>query len=155
MFACNIFENSITACDVHPYVRKIGEQGHSACAFYANLAWMVDPFHIDGHKVSNRIFIYIYQFQSSFKEKKCTLSDPECQYHPKLPKFKHLTEGINLEICEQVCICINIGQTINFFQSLSAKLTDGNIQCVFLPKIKDWFSSRSLTMRETGGNINK
>ena len=116
MFACNIFENSITACGVHPYVRKIGEQGHSACAFYANLAWMVDPFHIDGHKVSNRIFIYIYRFQSSFKEKKCTLSDPECQYHPKLPKFKHLTEGINLEICEQVCICTNTGRTTNFFK---------------------------------------
>ena len=26
----------------------------------------------------------------------------DCQYHPDLPKYKHLTEKINLEICEQV-----------------------------------------------------
>ena len=46
------------ACDVHPYVKRIGDEGHEACAYYAKLAWMVDPFHIKGHKVSsNCVFI--------------------------------------------------------------------------------------------------
>ena len=48
---CFISLKLFKACDVHPYVKRVGEQGHHACAHYANLAWMVDPFHIDGHKV--------------------------------------------------------------------------------------------------------
>ena len=40
---------------MHPYVKRIGDEGNEACAFYAKLAWMVDPFHIAGHKV---IFVF-------------------------------------------------------------------------------------------------
>ena len=31
------------------------------------------------------------------------MNHPECKFHPDLPKYKHLTQGTNLEICEQVC----------------------------------------------------
>ena len=31
------------------------------------------------------------------------MSHPERKFHPDLPKYKHLTQGTNLEICEQVC----------------------------------------------------
>ena len=50
-YACVVILFSL-ACDVHPYVKRIGDEGHEACAYYAKLAWMVDPFHIKGHKVS-------------------------------------------------------------------------------------------------------
>ena len=38
------------ACDVHPYCKRLGREGHHACRFYSeNLTWIVDPFHIKGH----------------------------------------------------------------------------------------------------------
>ena len=41
------------ACDVHPYCKRLGLEGHQACRFYSeNLNWIVDPFHIKGHIVS-------------------------------------------------------------------------------------------------------
>lgn len=61
---------------------------------------MVDPFHIKMHKVSriNQMCFLI----SKSQEKKCILSEDDCQYHPDLPRFLHLSKDVNLEIAEQV-----------------------------------------------------
>ena len=38
------------ACDVHPYVKRIGEEGSKVCQYFATkLKWAVDRFHIKGH----------------------------------------------------------------------------------------------------------
>ena len=86
------------ACDVHPYCKRLGHEGHQACRFYSeNLNWIVDPFHIKGHIVS-------YPFTNSFvskivsQEEKCTLSSELCEYHPDLEQHKDLTENINMEV---------------------------------------------------------
>ena len=52
-----------SACDVHPYVSRIGKEGNPVCSAYASLAWMVDPFHIKGHTVLKRFCYLIYQTQ--------------------------------------------------------------------------------------------
>ena len=74
------------ACDIHPYCKRIGEEGNLACEHYANLKWMVDPFHIKGHI-----------------EPKCNLDHEDCLYHPSLESLLPLSKEVNLEICEQVC----------------------------------------------------
>ena len=41
------------ACDVAPYVARIGSEGHPACQYLSeNLNWFIDPFHVKGHIVS-------------------------------------------------------------------------------------------------------
>ena len=38
------------ACDVHPYVKRIGSEGSEVCQYFdTNLKWAVDRFHIKGH----------------------------------------------------------------------------------------------------------
>ena len=46
------------ACDVHPYCARIGQEGNMVCEEYAKLAWIVDPFHIKGHKVNQWTFLF-------------------------------------------------------------------------------------------------
>ena len=44
------------ACDVHPYCKRLGREGHQVSRFYSeNLNWIVDPFHIKGHIVSHLV----------------------------------------------------------------------------------------------------
>ena len=38
------------ACDVHPYVKRIGSEGSKVCQYFdTKLKWAVDRFHIKGH----------------------------------------------------------------------------------------------------------
>ena len=75
------FTAYVRACDVHPYAKRLGEEGHSVCAHYAQKNWMVDPFHVKNHV-----------------EKKCLLLDPACQYHPRHAKHIKLSQSVNLEV---------------------------------------------------------
>ena len=65
------------ACDVHPYVKRIGNEGHEVgtethiilkefknkclikvCAYYSQLHWIVDPFHVKGRVDSGQLKIF-------------------------------------------------------------------------------------------------
>lgn len=71
------------ACDLHPFLERIGKEGNLVAARFAELDFIVDTFHAKGHTTS-----------------KCDINNPDCRYHPKLDKFEKY-KGLNYEIAEQ------------------------------------------------------
>lgn len=70
-------------CDLHPFIKRLADNGNEIAKVYADLLYLVDIFHVEKHV-----------------RPKCTLGDAECEYHPHLSKFDHI-KGINTEIAEQ------------------------------------------------------
>jgi hypothetical protein len=72
------------ACDLYPLVCRLAKADYDWASFLASREFMVDIFHANKHT-----------------EKKCyPPTNPECTYHPDIPKFAAVREA-NTEICEQ------------------------------------------------------
>lgn len=71
------------SCDLKPFLDRLGRTGDTVAEFYANLEFIVDIFHVEKHTLS-----------------KCIINDPECTFHPHLPKFQYV-RGMNTEVAEQ------------------------------------------------------
>ena len=56
------------------------------------------------------------------QEKKCTLSHPECEYHPRLKKHQQLLSNVNLEIAEQRFNPLNKSKMTTRFLTRMARL---------------------------------
>ena len=94
------------ACDVHAYCRNIGDQGNPVCQHYSrNKSWIVDPFHVRGHV-----------------RDACTLSHPDCQYHPSMDKHSHLVKNMNMEVCEQTFRKVNCSKHTTRFLNVHSRL---------------------------------
>ena len=87
------------ACDLHPFVRRLHENGNLIASKYEKLSFIVDIFHVEKHT-----------------QPKCVLNSGECQYHPNLEKFKDV-HGMNTEIAEQSF------KEINIFKCSTRKMT--------------------------------
>ena len=73
------------ACDLKPYLEKQARQGGAGAKLLLDrVEFLVDAFHCKNHT------------------EPCCMppSNPECQFHPSLPKFREI-HGANTESCEQ------------------------------------------------------
>ena len=81
------------ACDLDPCIRNMLDRGalpESCASFFAGMEFVVDRFHVTGHK-----------------EDCCVITSDNCLYHPDLPKFDAIRET-NTEICEQTFRWFNL-----------------------------------------------
>lgn len=70
-------------CDLHPFISRLSREGNTAAMNYEGLDFVLDAFHAKNHI-----------------EKKCSLTSPECIYHPNLNRYS-LYKGMNTQIAEQ------------------------------------------------------
>ena len=121
--------SSDRACDVHPYVQRIGKEGSEVyfgvrhqiililncpkvCKNFAeNIKWVVDRFHIKGHV-----------------EAKCKLSSPECIYHPDCEDKKDLFANMNTEVCKQSFRTLNMTRSTTRFLTVNTRLVFLKVQ---------------------------
>ena len=87
------------ACDLHPFLIRLAEEGNEDAARYLELFYMVDIFHVNKHT-----------------QAKCVLENENCIYHPHLGKFDYV-RGMNTEIAEQSF------KEINMFKCSTRKMT--------------------------------
>lgn len=81
------------ACDLDPCIRNMLDRGalpQSCATFFEGIEFVVDRFHISGHK-----------------EDCCVISSDKCKFHPDLPKFDDIRNA-NTEICEQTFRWFNL-----------------------------------------------
>lgn len=74
------------ACDLDPCIRNMLKRGaipQHLAKFFEGIEFVVDRFHIGGHK-----------------EDCCVMTSGKCKFHPDLPKFDDI-RATNMEICEQ------------------------------------------------------
>ena len=77
------------ACELHPFISRLSSGGNLNVATFVNIPYIVDIFHAEKHS-----------------EPKCTLTHPDCFYHPHLEKFSNVRK-MNTEVTEQSFSRIN------------------------------------------------
>ena len=87
------------ACGLHPFLRRLANEGNELAKIYSDLNYMVDIFHVEKHKAEQ-----------------CQLNNTKCIYHPHLEKFSFL-KNMNTEIAEQSF------SRINPFKNTTRKMT--------------------------------
>ena len=99
-------------CDLHPFLKSQAKKGSfGAQILLDHVKMMVDLFHCQKHT-----------------EKTCMPpTNPECKYHPKLPKFS-LVHGVNTECAEQAF------KWLGNFKHITRKMTRARF-CFFLWKV--------------------
>lgn len=77
------------ACDLHPYLVNLCQEGNKIAEEYSALRFIVDPFHCEGHKMA-----------------KCDIKSEHCRYHPDLDIFNDVRR-MNMEACESTFHVLN------------------------------------------------
>lgn len=111
------------ACSLHPFIKRLADEGHEAAKKFSDLWYIVDIFHAEKHTTP-----------------KCVLGDPACEYHPRLSKFSKVN-SMNTEIAEQSF------RVINPFKYMTRRMTYSR-RLVFL-KLLDNFSNERLVMSKS------
>jgi hypothetical protein len=113
------------ACDLHPFVKRLAAEGNVYAKMFVNMPYIVDIFHAEKHTMA-----------------KCTLSHPDCEYHPHLAKHEAV-RSMNTEIAEQSF------SRINPFKYMTRRMTYGR-RLVFL-KLLDNYANERITQRRKSG----
>ena len=108
------------ACDLHPYLSRLGAEGNEVAMKFSQLKHIVDVFHSEKHTLP-----------------KCVLENPECLYHPDLPAFIDL-RPMNMNIAEQSF------HLLNPYKHITRNMTYGKRMC-FLKIIDDDYNTLVLT----------
>lgn len=96
-------------CDLHPYIKKKANLGNEVFKRYLILLeYVLDTFHAEKHV-----------------KPVCVKDNPECIYHPKCEKFKHLKD-VNFEAAEKSWVEYNKHKTV------TRLMTYGHRLCYFL-----------------------
>ena len=110
------------SCDLHPYLKKLANNGNKIAENYLRLQYIVDIFHCEKHTMA-----------------KCNINHPECYYHPDLPIFQKI-RSTNMEICEQT------NHILNPFKHITRNMTYAKRLC-FLKIIDDDYN-RKLELKQ-------
>ena len=106
------------ACDLHPFIVRLAEEGNEAARAMMDLVYIVDIFHAEKHTMP-----------------KCVLGNPQCKYHPDLPIFEPVRK-MNTEIAEQSF------RRINPFKYITRRMTYGRMMLYL--KFLDHFMNERL-----------
>ena len=110
------------ACDFHPFLIRLAEEGNEEVSRYLQLFFMVDIFHVNKHT-----------------QDKCVIGNENCVYHPHLQKFDYV-RGLNTEIAEQSF------KEINMFKCSTRKMTYGKRMLFF--KLVDHMHNLRITSKK-------